>query len=140
TTVAQLATTTAAGLTARGFTIVGTPGDAATQTYTSSVIEYPSAAELPAARTLAAQFSDVTLRHVPGVTPGPAELILGSTFRTLPASPSGSHGAGSTASPDGAHSASPSPKPSSSVGRLAKNFGGINGTANCRTDAKAFQP
>ncbi len=85
TTVAQLATTTAASLTARGFSVVGTPGDASVSDYTSSVIEYSSAADLPAARTLAAQLTNVRLRQVPGITPGTVTLILGSSFSTLAA-------------------------------------------------------
>jgi LCP family protein required for cell wall assembly len=123
TTVPQLATTTAAGLTKRGFQIVGQPTDAASPDYTGSVIDYPTAAELPAARTLAAQLSDVTLHRVAGVTPGTVELILGSSFTALAAHPS--------ASP------SPSTQP---VGNLASRFGGITGNATCRTDASAFAP
>jgi LCP family protein required for cell wall assembly len=122
TTVAQLATTTAASLTARGFHVVGTPGDAATSDYGRSVIEYAGPADLPAARTLAAQLTGVTLHRDPTVTRGTVQLILGSSFTTLSAQPS----------------ASPSPGPS--VGNLAHNFGGITGTATCRTDASAFAP
>jgi LCP family protein required for cell wall assembly len=122
TSVPNLASDTATSLTARGFHIVGTPGDAGSSDYTGSVIEYPSAADLSAARTLAAQLTDVTLRQAPGVAPGTVELILGSSFSSLAPKPSSS----SPAAP--------------SVGNLAKKFGGITGNANCRTDAGAFAP
>jgi LCP family protein required for cell wall assembly len=126
TSTPNLATTTAASLTSSGFHVVGAPGDAASPDYTKSVVEYASAADLPAARTLAARLTDVTLRKDPGIEAGTIQFIIGSTFSALSASPS--------ASPSG--SASPSP----SVGNLAKNFGGITGNATCRTDASAFQP
>ena len=131
TTAAQLATTTAASLTARGFSVVGTPGDASVSDYTSSVIEYASAADLPAARTLATQLANVRLRQVSGIAPGTVTLILGSTFSTLAA-----HSPTSTAP----GSPSPSSSKSPSVGNLAKSFGGITGYANCKSDRRAFQP
>jgi LCP family protein required for cell wall assembly len=119
--VANVAANTAATLTARGFHVVGT-GDATTSDYTQSVIEYASAADLAAARTLAGQISGVKLRRVPGLTAGTVTLILGSSFTSVGASPS----------------ASPSSSPG--VGSLAKNFGGITGSATCKTDSSAFQP
>lgn len=131
TAVAQLATTTAAGLTARGFSVIGTPGDAGVSDYTSSLIEYSSAADLPAARTLATQLTNVRLRQVPGITPGTVTLILGSTFSTLAAH-------STAATPSG--SPSPSSSKSPSVGSLAKSFGGITGYANCKRDKRAFEP
>jgi LCP family protein required for cell wall assembly len=130
TTVARLATDTAARLTARGFVVVGTPGDAASSGYTRSVIEYAGPADLPAARTLAALLPGVTLHKDPAATPGTVQLILGSSFTTLASQPSASPSAGPSASP----SAGPS------VGSLARNFGGITGNATCRTDARAFAP
>jgi LCP family protein required for cell wall assembly len=129
---AELATTTAASLTARGFTVVGAPANAGVSDYTSSVIEYSSAADLPAARTLATQLTNVRLRQVAGITPGTVTLILGSTFSTLAAH---SPAAGSSSS-----SPSPSSSKSPSVGSLAKTFGGITGYANCKSDKRAFEP
>jgi LCP family protein required for cell wall assembly len=126
TTVSELATTTAASLTDRGFQIVGAPGDATSTGYTRSVIEYPAAADLPAARTLAAQFPSATLRRDPTVAAGTVQLILGSSFSALSASPSARPSAPASKSP--------------SVGSLAQSFGGINGNATCRTDKGAFQP
>jgi LCP family protein required for cell wall assembly len=126
TTVSELATTTAASMTDRGVQIVGAPGDATSTGYTRSVIEYPAAADLPAARTLAAQFPSATLRRDPTVAAGTVQLILGSSFSALSASPSARPSAPASKSP--------------SVGSLAQSFGGINGNATCRTDAGAFQP
>jgi LCP family protein required for cell wall assembly len=129
---ADLATTTSAGLTARGFTVVGPPGNAATSDYTSSVIEYSSAAELPAAKTLATELAHVRLRQVAGIAPGTVTLILGSTFTTLAAH---SPAAGSSSA-----SPSPSSSKSPSVGDLYGKYGGITGTANCKRDKRAFEP
>jgi LCP family protein required for cell wall assembly len=119
--VPNIAATTAAALTTRGFHVVGT-GDATATDYTQSVVEYASAADLPAARTVARTVGHVKLHKVPGLTPGTVQLILGSSYSTLGASPSAS------------------PSPSQNVGNLAKDFGGITGTANCKTDSGAFKP
>ena len=125
TTQPGLAGTTATTLTGRGFHVLGA-SDTASPSYTSSVIEYPSSADLPQARTLAAQVPGVTLHKDPTVTTGTVELILGSSFTAL------------TSTPSGTPSAAPSATPS--VGSLAQNFGGITGNATCRTDASAFAP
>jgi hypothetical protein len=108
--------------------VVGAPGNAAPSA--GSVIEYPAAAQLPAARTLAGQLTGVTLRRDPAVSAGTVELILGASFSSLAPQPAAS---GSPA-PSGSPSGSPS------VGSLAKTYGGINGNANCQTDAGAFAP
>jgi LCP family protein required for cell wall assembly len=142
TSVAHLAAATARNLTARGFDVVGVPGDAARSDYTSSVIEYASAADLPAARTLAGRLHDVRLRKDPAMSTGTIVLILGSTS----SQPSGRPAPSSAGSPEAAggshdgtrHGASPSASPS--LGGLAHSFGGITGNANCRTDAGAFNP
>ena len=60
TTVPRLAADTGATLAARGFQLMGTGNGAQSS---GSVVEYPSAAELPAARTLAAQVAGATLRR-----------------------------------------------------------------------------
>jgi LCP family protein required for cell wall assembly len=136
TTVPRLAADTATTLAARGFQLVGTGNVAASP---GSVIEYPSAAELPAARTLAAQVSGATLRQDPAVSAGTVELILGAGFSSLApqASPAGTTPAGPPA-PGTQPSASPSASPS--LGSLAKTYGGINANANCQTDSGAFAP
>ncbi|HEX9032011.1 MAG TPA: LCP family protein [Streptosporangiaceae bacterium] len=103
----------AAALGSRGFTVLGT-GYANATTYTTSVIEYGSAADLPAARTLAAQFSRVRINFVPGVTAGTVEVILGSTFTKL---------------------AKPKPTSPSSLNSLSTNYGGITASVSCRNSA-----
>jgi LCP family protein required for cell wall assembly len=133
TTIAGLAADTATALTDRGFQVVGTPGNV--PAVTGSVVAYPSAAELPAARAVAAQLTGATLQHDPDVAPGTVELILGSSFSSL--APQSSSTPAGTQQP-GVPSASPSSTPS--LGNLAKTYGGINGNATCRTDAGAFQP
>jgi len=124
TTTPSLAGNTAASLTARGFHVLGA-SDAASS-YTGSVIEYPSPADLPQARTLAAQIPGATLQQDSTVTAGTVDLILGSSFTGLTTTPS--------------PAASATPSATASVGSLAQNFGGITGNATCRTDASAFAP
>jgi LCP family protein required for cell wall assembly len=140
TTEQGLAADTATALASRGFQLAGTPGNAAASA--GSVVEYPSAAELPAARTLAAQVTGATLRRDPGVSAGTVVLILGSSFSSL-APQAGVAGSPSAAPAPGTQpppSPSASPSGSPSLGGLAKTFGGINGNANCRTDPGAFAP
>ncbi len=113
-----IAGTTATALTARGFQVSGT-GPAANYGYTSSVIEYSSAAQLPAVNTLTAQLgSAVTVQQVAALGNSPVTLILGSTFSTLK-------------TPGSA-------KPASSLGNLAKSYGGITGNTNICSDSAAF--
>ena len=85
TTTYGLGATTATSLSTRGFHVVGQAGDAPTQNYTSTVIEYAGAAELPAAQTLAALFSNVTLKPDSQLKNSTLHLILGSTFTPLKA-------------------------------------------------------
>ncbi len=103
----------AAGLTSRGFDVVGT-GYAATTTYRKSVIEYGSIADLPAARTLRGQFSSVAMRLVPGLTAGTVDAILGSDFT---------------------HLAQAKPTSRASIASLSSNYGGINASVSCRNSA-----
>jgi LCP family protein required for cell wall assembly len=112
-------------LTARGFDVTGT-GDAAAFDYTSSVIEYASAADLAAVNTLKQVLTGVTVTQDASLTPGTIELIVGSGF-TAPAAPS----------------AQPSPSPSASasappVASLAQSDSGITAAASCTSDANAF--
>jgi hypothetical protein len=78
----MLATKVGADLTSRGFAVVGT-GDASNFNYTSSVIEYAASADLPAANTLKAYFSNVQVVQNAALTPGTVTLIVGSTFSAL---------------------------------------------------------
>jgi LCP family protein required for cell wall assembly len=113
----QLAATTAAGLSSRGFTIAGT-GDASGSA--SSVIEYASSSELAAARALRAQIgSPATLRRDSGLSPGSLTMILGSDFTALGPAPS----------------ATPNPR---AVKHVAKTYDGISGNANVCKDQAAF--
>ena len=103
----------AAGLTSRGFNVVGT-GYAPVTTHRSSVIEYGRHADLPAARTLRAEFSSIKLKLVRGLTPGTVDLILGSNFRKLPP---------------------PKPTSRASIRSLSDNYGGITASVSCRNSA-----
>jgi LCP family protein required for cell wall assembly len=146
-----IAAVAAGELTARGFSVTGT-SDASSFGYPSSVIEYGSSADLPAAQTLRAQLSAATLREVPGLAAGSVTLILGADFTDLApqsTSSSGTSGASGgapsasaspSASVSGGASASPSASPSGSsdVNSLAAANGGINGTASCGSDSSAF--
>jgi LCP family protein required for cell wall assembly len=112
---AGVATTTATALTSRGFDVIGT-GNAPSFTYTATLIEYGSASDLPAARTLAAQVGQAQVRQSASVTPGTVSLILGSDFTGL-------------------HQASSS---GSSLSKLSKAYGGISGSTNICKDSAAF--
>lgn len=103
----------AAGLTSRGFSVLGT-GYAASTDYRNSVIEYGSIADLPAVRTLRGQFSSVATKLVPGLTAGTVDVILGSSFTKL---------------------APPKPTSHASIASLSSSFGGINATVSCRNSA-----
>jgi LCP family protein required for cell wall assembly len=119
TTASNLATTTSAALTARGFDVIGQPLDAASDTYTDSVIEYASAAELPEAQYLEQQVGpagDVQLQLDPQVSAGTMNLIVGSTFSALQPVPS-----------------------SSSLENIASTYGGISGNVNICSDKAAFE-
>ncbi len=117
--VPGIATSTSASLTARGFDVVGQPGDAPSMNYTSSVIEYTGASDLAEARTLAGQLSDATLRQDPSLTPGTVELILGSSFTGLKPQAS-------------------STSASSGTLNLTPKYGGITGNAAICDDSSAF--
>jgi LCP family protein required for cell wall assembly len=119
--VAGIAGQAAAALTSRGFVVAGT-GDAASFSYANSVIEYASAAALPAVRTLKRQLTSVTVRQDSSLAPGTIDLIVGSSFSALAPRPSRSS----------THS------PARSVSKLAKSDGGITGSASCTSDAEAF--
>lgn len=123
TTTAQLATDTSNALAARGFNIAGQPGDAPASTYTDSVIDYATAAQLPQAQLLAQQVgsaSDVKLELDPQLSStGPLQLILGSTFSSLQA-------------------AQPAPTSSATIQNIAGTYGGITGSVDICSDQAAF--
>lgn len=109
---ANLTSQASADLTSRGFTVVGT-GYAATTSYTTSVIQYASAADLPAARTLKQQFSSVTLQLDPSLSVGTVQVILGSSFTKL----------------------APPRQTAQAVSGLSTNYGGITANVSCRNSA-----
>ncbi len=117
-TTSNLATTTSAALTTRGFDVVGQPSDAASDTYVKSVIKYASAADLPKAQLLAAVVgpaADVRLKLDPQLGSS-LSLILGSSFSTLQAAATSQ----------------------SSIANLASTNGGITGNVNICSDQNAF--
>jgi LCP family protein required for cell wall assembly len=109
----DLSSEAAAGLTSRGFSVLGT-AYAPPASYRRSVIEYSSRADLAAARTLRGQFSSVRLKLVPGLTPGTVQVILGSSFSKL---------------------APPKPTSRASMASLSNNYGGITASVSCRNSA-----
>ena len=104
-------------LTARGVRVTGT-GDAATSTYESSVIEYPSAAELKAAAALKAVLGGGELELNPALAGGSVQVIIGAEFR-MPRH----------ATPPGLATTPRS---------LAGAYGGITGRTNVCHDSAAF--
>jgi len=116
-----LATSTSASLSQRGFTVVGAPSDAATNTYTKSVIEYSGTAEQAEAETLAQVIPDVTLQQDPSLDSTTLQLILGSTFTSLQQATNSS---GSSTS--------------SGLSDIAVTYGGITGSTNICSDSSAF--
>jgi LCP family protein required for cell wall assembly len=113
---ANLATTTAASLTSRGFHVVGI-ADADASDYTNSIVGYASSADLPAARTVAALIGDVTLQQNTSLSPGTVQLILGTSFTTL----------GAASAP-----------PATGSQDLAGQYGGITGNVAICNDSAAF--
>jgi len=136
--VTRAASEAAAGLTSRGFDVTGT-GDAPNFAYTKSVIEYSTAADMPAVNTLMKQLTDATSLQVSTLAPGTVDLILGSDFTGLaPQSPQ-VNATPSTGSSQASAGASPSASASASgVAGLAQSTGGITAAAACTADGSAF--
>ena len=130
--VTGIAGQAAAALTGRGFDVVGT-GDAMTAsgatdfTYTTPVIEYSSAAELPEVRTLRKQLPSATIRRDAGLARATISLIVGSGFTALALQPAAASSGHSRENSSG-----------QPVSGLAGKFGGITGNASCRSDTGAF--
>ena len=110
-----LGAATATNLSSRGFHVVGAAGNAPNQSYGDTVIEYRGAAQVPAAQTLSALFTNVRLKPDPHLKTAALHLILGSTFGGLKA-PTGNTG----------------------ISNLAKTYSGITGNANICKDSSAF--
>jgi hypothetical protein len=136
--VTRVARQAAAGLTSRGFNVTGT-GDAPNFAYTKSVIEYSTAADMPAVNTLMKQLTNVTSLQVSSLTPGTVDLILGSDFTGLAPRTPQTTATRATGSPRASAGASPSASASASgVAGLAQSNGGITAAAACTADGSAF--
>jgi LCP family protein required for cell wall assembly len=120
--VTGIAGSTAAALTAKGFKVTGT-GPAPNYAFTSNVIEYASAAQLPEVNTLKALFSSVAVKQNAALGTNSITLILGSSFKGL-----------GTASGTGSGTKSASQK----LDNLAKSYGGITANTNICSDSAAF--
>jgi LCP family protein required for cell wall assembly len=120
--VQGVAGTTASALTAKGFAVTGT-GPAANYGFTSSVIQYSSAAQLPEVNTLKALVGPVVVQRDTALGTGSLNLIVGSSFTGL-----------STARATGSGSKSPA----KALGNLAKSYGGITASTNICKDSAAF--
>jgi LCP family protein required for cell wall assembly len=112
-------------LTNLGFNVEGT-GDASNFDYTSSVIEYAGASDLPAVNTLKSYLSNVQVLQDSSMTPGTLNLIIGSDF------------SGFSSQPAPSPSTSPSPSSSPSVASVSAADGGISASTNVCTDQSAF--
>jgi hypothetical protein len=134
----RVASAAAAGLTSRGFNVTGT-GDAPNFTFTKSVIEYSTAADMPAVNTLMKELTNVTSRQVPSLAPGTIDLILGSDFTGLVRRNPQATATPTTGASQASSGASPSASASASgVTGLAKSNGGITAAAACSADSSAF--
>jgi LCP family protein required for cell wall assembly len=162
----QVASAAAAGLTSRGFNVTGT-GDAPNFAYTKSVIEYSTAADMPAVNTLEKELTNVTSLQVSSLAPGTVDLILGSDFTGLAAqnpqstaTPSTGPSTGASTGPSTGASTGPSTGPStvpstgasqassaaspsasasaSGLAGLAQSTGGITAAAACSADSASF--
>ncbi len=112
-----VAGTTATGLSSLGFNVIGT-GDAANFGYTSSVIEYSTASQLPQVNTLKKQVPGVQVQQATGLQPGTIALILGSKFTSLASGKAKQHGP--------------------SVATASQGLQGISGSQNICKDSSAF--
>jgi LCP family protein required for cell wall assembly len=117
---AGLASTAATALTSAGFKVTG-QGDAPNFNYTSTVIQYGSATQLPEVNTLKSQLGSATVQQDAALGTGSINLILGSNYNGLV-------GTGSSAK-----------KPSTkALSNLARNYGGITASTNICRDSAAF--
>ncbi len=117
-----IAGSTATALTGKGFKVTGT-GPAPNYAFTSNVIEYSSAAQLPAVNTLKTLFSSVAVKQDAALSTNSLTLILGSSFTGL----SQASGSGSAKSA------------SQKLNSLAKSYGGITANTNICSDSAAFE-
>jgi LCP family protein required for cell wall assembly len=109
----------ASALTHRGFHVTGT-GDAPRFAHRATVISYSQSSQLPQVRALAKQIPGARVKQVAGLRLGTIDLITGSSYRGL------------------RPQSTPSPSAHSSVGSLSHRYGGITGSASCKSDSSAF--
>jgi anionic cell wall polymer biosynthesis LytR-Cps2A-Psr (LCP) family protein len=109
----------ATALTAKGFTVTGT-GPAASYSYTSTTIQYSSAAQLPQVNTLKAALGSAVAQKDTALGAGSINLILGANYHGL-----------STGKSAGKASAK-------TLSNLARSYGGITANANICKDSAAF--
>ncbi|HEY2506551.1 MAG TPA: LCP family protein [Streptosporangiaceae bacterium] len=112
-----LGANTATSLTAKGFKVVGQPGNAATPNFTKSVIQYATPIQQPAAQELAKFIGGATVvqdKHIKNEAV--LRLVLGSNFTSVQQTASSG----------------------SSIQNLAGTFGGIKGNVNICKDSSAF--
>lgn len=117
---AGLATTVSTDLSNAGFAVTG-HGDVPGFGYTSSVIEYSSASQLPEVNTLKAAVSGATVKLDATLPAGSITLIVGSNFT-------------------GVSAPKPSASPSPAASSLTQTYGGITGSTNICADSAAFAP
>jgi LCP family protein required for cell wall assembly len=109
----------ATALEAKGFTVTGT-GPAANYSYTTTTIQYSSAAQLPEVDTLKATLGPVVAQQDTALGAGSINLILGSNYHGLSTGQGGAKASAKTLS------------------NLAKSYGGITANANICKDSAAF--
>src|SRR5215469_14247173 len=104
------------GLASRGFHVTKTGN--ASHNRVRTVVEYGAASQRPKANAVAGQLPGARVKQVASLASGPVVVIVGSRDNSL----------------------KPKPKPSTThkVAGLSEKYGGITGTANCRSDGAAF--
>jgi LCP family protein required for cell wall assembly len=117
TTQAGLGADTVTGLAAKGFKVVGQAGNAASQDFTKSVIQYATPIQQPEAEELAAFIGGATVVQDSHIKDEAIlRLVLGSNFTSVQQTAS----SGST------------------IQNLAGTYGGIKGNVNICKDSNAF--
>ena len=104
------------GLASRGFHVTKTGN--APHNRVRTVVEYGAASQRPKANAVAGQLPGARVKQVASLASGPVVVIVGSRDNSL--------------------KPKPKPSPTHKVAGLSAKYGGITGTANCRSDAAAF--
>ncbi len=104
------------GLASRGFHVTKTGN--APDNRVRTVVEYGAASQRPKANAVAGQIPGARVKQVTSLSSGPVVVIAGSRDNSL--------------------KPKPKPSPGHQVAGLSARYGGITGTANCRSDTGAF--